>query len=292
MAQTNTHKKKKNTKKKRSMQPLTAVLLLLIAVIAALLLLIGLFNHSSQEETAPSPSPSISVAPTLPPNTLSLECFGTENGYKSYVSDDLSAQLGLDVSSHQGWIDWTAVAESGVDFVILRAGYRGYTDGSIEQDVYFEYNIASATATDLGVGVYFFSQAISEDEAAAEAYTVLSLIEGYDIDYPIYFDWEPVSNENARTATISTSELTACAKRFCQIIEEAGYEAGVYFNLSIASGYYNLIELKDYEFWLAEYQDTPSFPFAFDTWQYTSSGSVPGISTRVDLNLNFTSYGS
>lgn len=293
MAQSTKPKQKKKTKKrKQSHQSMHVVLLLLVALAAALFLLIKLMSHSAPSEPVPSPSPSISVPPTLPPSTLSLECFGMEDGYKTYVTDSMEAQLGLDVSSHQGWIDWNAVAQSQVDYVILRAGYRGYGSGSIHQDEYFEYNISSATATDLGVGIYFFSQAISEEEAAAEAYTVLSLIEGYDIDYPIYFDWEPVSDENARTATISTSELTACAKKFCQVIEEAGYEAGVYFNLSIASHYYDLYALKDYEFWLAEYQATPSYPFEFDMWQYTADGTVPGISTNVDLNLSFTPYGS
>ena len=184
------------------------------------------------------------------------------------------------------------MAESEVDYVILRVGYRGYGSGSIHQDEYFEYNVSSATSTDLCVGVYFFSQAISEEEAAAEAYTVLSLIEDYDIDYPIYFDWEPVSEDTARTSTISATELTACAKKFCQVIEEAGYEAGIYFNPSIASHYYHLYDLMDYEFWLAEYEDIPTYPYAFDMWQYTSSGTVPGISTNVDLNLSFTTYGS
>ena len=293
MAQTtNQKKKKKRKKRKQSMQPLTVVLLLLGALVLALFLLIKLFTHSAQAEPVPSPSPSSTVPPTLPPSTLALECFGTENGYKTYVTDSGDAELGLDVSSHQGWIDWNAVAKSDVDYVILRAGYRGYGEGSIHQDEYFEYNITSATATDLGVGIYFFSQALSEEEAAAEAYTVLSLIEDYEIDYPIFYDWEPVSDDNARTATISTSELTACAKTFCQIIEEAGYEAGIYFNLTIAANCYHLYELKDYEFWLAEYQDIPSFPYAIDMWQYTAKGSVPGISTKVDLNLSFTPYGS
>lgn len=282
--------KKKKKHKKKQQQPLVIVLMLVLLVFFAGL---GLFRvlESSVRETS-EPVPSMTVSPTLPPSTLISECFGMENGYKTYISDDVTALLGLDVSSHQGWIDWNAVAESEVDYVILRAGYRGYDTGSINQDEYLEYNLASATATDLGVGIYFFSQALNPEEAAAEAYTVLSLIDGYDIDYPIFFDWEPVDADSARTATISASEVTACAKSFCQVIEDAGYEAGVYFNLSMASNYYHLYQLMEYEFWLAEYQPSPSFPCAFDMWQYTSDGSVPGISTNVDLNLSFTAYGS
>lgn len=289
---TQTSKKKKKKKKTHRQQPVVIVLMLILLVFFAGMGLYRVLEHTYQEPAEPSPSPSVSTAPTLPPSTLAVECFGMVNGYKTYESDDVTAVLGLDISSHQGWIDWNAVAESDVDYVILRAGYRGYDTGSINQDEYFEYNIASATATDLGVGIYFFSQALTPDEAAAEAHTVLALVEGYDIDYPIFYDWEPVSDATARTSTISATEVTACAKRFCEIIEDAGYQAGVYFNLSIASNYYHLYELKDYEFWLAEYQSVPSFPCAFDMWQYTSDGSVPGVSTNVDLNLSFTSYGS
>lgn len=290
MAQTTQAKKKKKRKKRRqSGSPLHLVLVLLVLVALCLTLLIVLFTHTGQEE--PLPSPTVSTPPAMPPNTLSAECFGLVNGYKTYVSDQVTAELGLDVSSHQGWIDWNAVAESDVDYVILRAGYRGYGTGEVHQDEYFEYNIASATATDLGVGIYFFSQAINEDEAREEARLILSLIADYDVDYPIFYDWEPVSDPNARTASISTTELTACAKAFCGVIEDAGYEAGVYFNLSMAASFYSMPELLDYELWLAEYQAVPSYPFTFDMWQYTADGSVPGISTNVDLNLSFTSYG-
>jgi GH25 family lysozyme M1 (1,4-beta-N-acetylmuramidase) len=284
-------KKKKRRKKKRTKQYPKAVILagvLVLLLIAALILCFHILRQAETSEPAPSPSPSVSAAPTLPPSDLMESCFGTtESGFKTYASDTTTSSIGLDVSSHQGWIDWSAVAESGIDYVILRAGYRGYADGSIHQDEYFEYNISAAQEAGLSVGVYFFSQAVSPEEAAAEAHTVLSLIDGYDLQYPVYFDWEPMSDETARTSTISASELTACAKEFCEIIEEAGYRAGVYFNLSIATDHYNLYDLKDYAFWLAEYQDTPSFPFQFGMWQYSSQGTVSGIAGAVDLNLAF-----
>lgn len=295
MAQSKPKKKKKKKGKKKqdhNTQAVIVILVLLAILGAALFLLTRLVRQVREPAPVPSPSPSVSVAPTLPPSELSAACFGSENGYKTYISDTVTASLGLDVSSHQGYIDWNAVAESGVDYVILRAGYRGYGDGSIHQDEYFEANIAGATQAGLSVGVYFFSQALSQEEAEAEAHTVLSLVEGYCLDYPIYFDWEPVSDDSARTATISSSELTACAKRFCQTVEEAGYRAGIYFNLSMAMHHYQLYELKDYEFWLAEYQDTPSYPYSFGMWQYTNQGTVPGIDTSVDLNLCFKAYGA
>lgn len=289
-------KKKKTAKKRRTGQRSQAMLMVLaitaLLILAALLLRIMLHQQTPPEDSGSISAESVTEPPQMPANTLMETCFGEENGYKTYQSGTVSAKLGLDISSHQGWIDWSAVAEGPADFVILRAGYRGYADGSINLDSYWEYNISSAAATDLGIGVYFFSQALSPEEAAAEAHTVLSMIEGYDIDYPIYFDWEPVSDQQARTSTISASEVTACALKFCQTIEEAGYRAGVYFNPSIAGNYYNLYELKDYEFWLAQYTDTPDFPFAFGIWQYSAEGKVSGIDTNVDMNLCFTAYGN
>lgn len=288
--------KKRKKKKKRAIKPLPVILILLLLLMLGLLGLFWIMTGETPAEETVSTSevtvPAISAAPTLPPSNLIAECFGTENGYKTYETDIFSAYLGLDVSSHQGWIDWEAVGESDVDYVILRAGYRGYGSGSVHPDEYFEYNITSATEAGLGVGIYFFSQALTPEEAADEARTVLDMIEGYHVNYPIFFDWEPIGDDEARTATISATEVTACAKSFCQVIEEAGYTAGIYFNLSMASNYYHLYDLKDYEFWLAEYADIPSFPFYINMWQYTSEGTVPGIGTNVDLNLCFKAYGS
>lgn len=296
MAQSTKPRTKKKTQKrkpkfKNSLTPVAIVLGILVALMASLFLLCLVFfapkekasgNSTENQDISPA-----TAAPSLPFSELAAECFGTENGYKTYHSDTLTAALGIDVSSHQGWIDWQAVAESDVDYAMLRCGYRGYSQGETNQDEYFAYNLESATAVGLDVGVYYFSQALTEAEAIAEAQEVLAMVEGYSLAYPIYFDWETVEDTSARTSTISSSELTACALAFCRTIEDAGYKAGVYFNLSTATRLYKLYELRDYDFWLAEYQDIPSYPFAIDMWQYTDSGQVPGISTNVDLNLSF-----
>ena len=285
--------KKKRKKKKRKRKTSRSVLLIAILAAALILILFALFRflRAKPVEETVEPQVSVSVAPTLTPSSLSAQCFGESDGYKTYVSDTVTAKLGVDISSHQEWVDWDALAASPVDFVILRAGYRGYGDGSVNIDSYFAENIAAARNAGLGVGVYFFSQALTQEEAEEEARTVLAQLADYQIDYPIYYDWEPISDENARTATISATEITSCAQRFCQTIEQAGYRAGVYFNLDIALSYYHLTDLMDYEFWLAEYQDTPSYPFAFGMWQYTDQGSVPGVEGGVDMNLCFKSYG-
>ena len=269
--------KKKRKKKKRKRKTSRSVLLIAILAAALILILFALFRflRAKPVEETVEPQVSVSVAPTLTPSSLSAQCFGESDGYKTYVSDTVTAKLGVDISSHQEWVDWDALAASPVDFVILRAGYRGYGDGSVNIDSYFAENIAAARNAGLGVGVYFFSQALTPEEAEEEARTVLAQLADYQIDYPIYYDWEPISDENARTATISATEITSCAQRFCQTIEQAGYRAGVYFNLDIALSYYHLTDLMDYEFWLAEYQDTPSYPFAFGMWQYTDQGPDP-----------------
>lgn len=283
MAQTT----KKRRRKKRKSTGAVPLLLVLLGLLLVLLLGIRMLFRSGQdlpEETAAS-SPSVTL--TLPPSELTAECFGTVDGFKTYQSDTITGAIGIDVSSHQGYIDWPAVAASGVDYAIIRAGFRGYSDGGTNEDECFRDNIQGALDSGLDVGVYFFSQALDQEEAVAEAQEVLDMVSGYDLRYPIYFDWEPIEDPDARTATISATELTQCAQAFCSTIEEAGYEAGVYFNLSLAMGLYHLYELKDYDFWLAEYQDIPSYPFAIDMWQYTNEGTVPGISTDVDLNLSF-----
>lgn len=292
MAQTAQSRKKRKKKKRKSKTSRSG---LLIAVLSAALVVTVFFLFRSlrtySAETAAEPEVSVSVVPTLPPSGLSAQCFGTADGYKTYVSDTITAKLGVDISSHQQEVDWTALAESPVDFVILRAGYRGYGDGSVNIDSYFAENIAAARNAGLGVGIYFFSQALTPEEAEEEAHTVLSQLADYQIDYPIYYDWEPISDENARTATISATEITSCAQRFCQTVEAAGYRAGVYFNLAMAQNYYHLIDLEDYEFWLAEYQDVPTYPYTFGMWQYTNEGSVPGVTGNVDINLCFKAYG-
>ncbi len=279
-------RRKKRRGKKAGRSAALWIVILLLAVLGMLLLFRTAFRMGQAQRPVPE-EPSPAVTQPLPPSTLDKDCFGWGNGFKTYSDGVLRARVGVDVSSHQEEIDWAAVSESGVDFAVIRAGFRGYGDGSTQQDEYFTRNMEGALANGLDVGVYFFSQALNPEEARAEAHEVLSMISGYDVRYPIYFDWEPIDGDEARTDTISARELTDCALAFCQVIEDAGYEAGIYFNLTMAIHYYHLTELKDYTFWLAEYQEVPSFPFAFSMWQYSDKGAVAGISTAVDLDLCF-----
>lgn len=197
------------------------------------------------------------------------------------------AKAGIDVSAYQKEIDWRAVAADGVDFAILRLGYRGYTEGGLFMDQTFERNLRGALDAGLEVGVYFFSQAITPGEAEAEADYILSAIEGYEIAYPIAFDWETIAPGNdARTDGLDGETLTRCAVAFCEKIEGAGYRPAVYFNQSLGYLRYDLRELTDYVLWLAEYDTKPDFYYHFDLWQYTHTGRVAGIEGDVDLDLD------
>ena len=171
---------------------------------------------------------------------------------------------------------------------MIRAGYRGYTLGSIYEDIYYEYNINEALRVGLDVGIYFFSQATSVEEAREEALQTLAWIEDYDITYPVVFDWERVSQSNSRTKDTTGDVITACAQEFCSIIADAGYTPMTYGSPSKVGKDLQLSQLTDYPFWLAHYTTDwkpTSFQYHYDMWQYSSSGSVDGIEGRVDLNV-------
>ena len=200
----------------------------------------------------------------------------------------------MDVSSHQKEIDWARVAASGVQFAMIRVGYRGYSVGSINKDAYFDQNIQGALDNGLEVGVYFFSQATSVEEAEEEALQTLAWIEGYDITYPVVFDWEQVDQDSSRTKDAEGKTTTECAQTFCSMVEEAGYTAMTYGSPSkIYAGGLQLEELTQYPFWLAHYTRDwapSSFRYHYHMWQYSSSGEVDGIEGRVDLDLCLTDW--
>lgn len=212
-----------------------------------------------------------------------------ENGWITYEKNGRKALTGIDVSVYQGDIDWEAVAQSGVEFAIIRLGYRGYSQGAIQLDRNFEQNMRGALEAELDVGVYFFSQATTVLEAEEEADFVLENLRGYPITFPVVFDWEFVTADQARTHEMEGEALTDCALAFCELVATAGYTPMVYFNQDIGYFYYQLDELDQYPFWLAEYDSKPDFFYDFEIWQYTHTGTVPGIQGSVDLNLAFES---
>lgn len=227
-------------------------------------------------------------------NEYDEECFtlDEETGYITYDDGDTYSIMGIDVSVYQDDIDWDAVREAGVEFAIIRCGYRGYVTGTINEDSNFRQNIKGATEAGIKVGVYFFSQALTTEEALEEAEFCLDLVDGYELDYPIFFDWEVVidaDGDTARTAYIDPEQLTDNFLVFAERIAIGGYTAGIYANKKTAVWKYDLSRVDDYTMWFAGYSDTPTLYYDLQMWQYSSSGTVDGIDGNVDLNIEFVS---
>lgn len=228
------------------------------------------------------PARTSRVISDIPRNDKRAADFGLdEKGRVSYPG----AVLGVDVSSHQGEIDWARVRADGVEFAILRIGFRGNTEGGLIVDERFARNYVEARQAGLKVGVYFFSQAISEEEAREEADFVLELLDGVPLELPVYYDWEEA--QKGRTGGHGSSEVGTWARLFCEAVTAGGYRAGVYFNQRYGYSIMGLQNLTDYSFWLAEYDDSQSFSYQTQLWQFTGSGHVDGIDTIVDLDLMY-----
>lgn len=273
---------------------------LLALIVSCIALFLVLRPKAEEPEEPPAPPPAeepvtfrfgdrvMTPLEGMPLNPYDRSCFGTDSrGRMTYEAEGKRGRTGIDVSAYQKEIDWPAVASDGIEFAILRLGYRGYTEGGLFLDQNFERNLQGALDAGLDVGVYFFSQAVTTQEAEAEAAYVINALEGYEISYPVAFDWEPIApGSGARTDGLDNQVLTRCAAAFCEKIKEAGLSPAVYFNQSLGYLRYDLRELADYDLWLAEYDSKPDFYYHFDLWQYTHIGRVAGIEGDVDLDLD------
>ena len=195
-------------------------------------------------------------------------------------------KVGIDVSKWNGDIDWDKVKNAGVDFAIVRAGYRGSVTGSLVEDPYFRTNMQSAAASGVPVGVYFFTQAVNEVEAVEEASAVLKLISEYHLDYPIYIDTEGAGG-NGRADGLDAETRTLVCEAFCRTISNAGYRAGVYASRNWLNNNLQTERLQQYETWLAEYRGVPLYQGYYQMWQYTSKGRIDGIEGNVDFNIRY-----
>lgn len=211
-----------------------------------------------------------------------------EQGRFSYYEDgNLVSQTAVDVSDLQGKIDWERVSEDGIDFAMIRLGRRGYTEGNIYLDNYYYENVSGVQSEGMPFGVYFFSQAITEDEAIEEANFVIKHLSGSGISYPVVFDHEPVESADGRANNLSKNELTHITKAFCQKIEDTGYTPMIYGN-AFDMERLNLNDLKGIDVWYAEYESSqPTGQFDFAMWQYSSTANVSGINTQADLSILF-----
>lgn len=212
----------------------------------------------------------------------------SENGFILYEDDTYTSIPGIDVSSHQGTIDWKKVKEAGVKFAYIRCGYRGYETGLINKDETFDYNISQAKANGIQVGVYFFSQAVSQKEAEEEAEFTLSCMKKYDIDLPVVYDFEKPGGIFARTYTQSKDVTTENAVLFCHIMQRKGYDAMIYNSTNLFEKLFNLEYIQEFGTWVAHYNTPyPTYPYTYQIWQYSDSGKIDGIDQAVDLDLIF-----
>lgn len=226
------------------------------------------------------------VNPNVAPNVYDKKAFVHNGSGMSYGGDDYSYRLGIDVSHYQGEIDWEKVKASGIEFVFIRLGYRGYgEEGVLKEDTNFEKNIQGARSAGLDVGVYFFAQAVNEKEAIEEAQFVLDSLLEYDLQMPVVYDPESILHEEARTDHVTGEQFTKNTKEFCETIEEAGYDAMIYCNMLWQADKLDLTELSEYPIWYADYEEYPQTPYHFEIWQYSSEGTVDGIQGNVDLNI-------
>lgn len=304
----------KLTSGKKTISPVGAILM----VIVSLILVIGLtagtiygvfslinMNNNTGETVATSNGEPVTINDSvmgdidLTPakgaeiNTYSAENLVTEdNGLPAYYQDGKKiSHIGIDLSEYQGEVDFEKAKAAGVEFVMLRIGGRFYGDkGTVYEDGAFDSYYQQAKAAGIKVGAYFFSQAVSAADAVEEAEFVVKKLGGKKLDYPIAFDWENISDDEARTDNVTGSELTTIAEAFCNKVIESGYKAIVYANSAQMFIMYDFETMKDYDFWLADYREFPTMYYKFDMWQYATDGTVDGIEGSVDMNLSFTDF--
>lgn len=216
-----------------------------------------------------------------------------ENKEIVYVddTDEVHSIKGIDVSKHQEEINWRKAAADGVSYAFIRGGYRGYSEGKIMEDEFFKDNIEGALDNGIDVGVYFYTQAINEEEAVEEAEFLLDLLEPYDVAYPVVLDLEDPESASARTAEMTRQEYTKAAIAFLETIKKAGYTPMIYGNLKTFMLMLDLEQLEDYDKWFAYYNAPVYFPYEFTVWQYSSKGRVDGIKGDVDMNVCMKDYG-
>lgn len=275
------------------------------AVIIAMAVLIVLFigirggfspvdtADTTQEPTTLFMDGKVPYYPDVAASVYEQESFAmNEDGRMIYADKTVSSMTGVDVSSHQGEIDWDAVKADGIDFAMIRIGFRGYgASGNLCEDDRGRENIENAAEAGLSVGVYFYSQATTPEEAVEEADFVLDILNDHDIEYPVVFDWENEPDIAMRTDGMNGDAITDCAVAFCEKIKNAGYIPAVYFNLTDAYVRYDLSRIKDYPFWYAQHEgNAPLFYYQYTIWQYSDTGSVDGIDGNVDLNIAFSDF--
>ena len=268
-------------KKKLKKNPLLWGSLCTVAAMALILLSVFLLMDGTEPPVSQAEPILIEETPRDIPYAPEDFVLNKE-GFMECVSQPFTT--GIDVSVYQGEIDWQAVKAAGVEYVFIRVGGRGSQNGTLYVDDNAQNNYEGAKKAGLQVGAYFFSQAISVEEAQEEAEFALAQVKNWNMDLPLAYDWE-WSEKGSRTDTMKRRLLTDCTEAFCQVIENAGLQPMIYFNVSQGLDMLDLEKLQKYPFWLAMYDGAMDFPYRVDYWQYSESGTVDGIDAKVDLNI-------
>lgn len=232
------------------------------------------------------------ISPYLPKHDYDFNKLVCQSDRMKYYKDGKQVSfVGVELSKYQEYVDFNKLKKDGIDFVMLRVGARGYGSGQILLDEYFLDNLKRADDAGLQIGVYFFSQAITEEEAVEEANLVLQSIQDYTVTYPVVFDMEYIENDTARVEQLSRDEKTIIAKKFLKTIEDAGYNAMLYGNKEWLIKRIELAQLTDYDVWLSQPGDVPDYPYRFTMWEYTNTGTVDGVAGHANLSISFIDYG-
>lgn len=232
------------------------------------------------------------VLETVKKHSLKSENFRmNDNGEMEYVENGtVVSHKGIDVSKYQGEIDWNKVRADGVEYAFIRLGLRGYESGKLVLDEYFEQNMRGANESGIKAGVYFFTQAVTEEEAREEADFVIENLADFDVPYPVVFDVEMIVGSKGRANTLTQTERTDICISFCEAIKEAGYIPMIYGNVKCFTKMLDMPRLEEYEKWYAFYDDYMYMPYDVSIWQYTENGAVDGIKGKVDMNIAYKTW--
>lgn len=231
------------------------------------------------------------ISPYLPKNEYDYTKLVCQSDLMKYfVEGRQVSYVGTDISKYQDYVDYVKLKKAGVNFVMIRVGARGYGTGQLTIDDYYLDNIKRASDAGLDIGLYFYSQAVTAEEAVEEANFVLTNIGDYKITYPIVLDMELFTNDICRVENLSRDERTTISKKFLETIKTAGYIPMIYGNKEWLIKKIDLSKLTDYDVWLSQPGDIPDYPYKFTMWQYSTSTSIDGIAGYANMNISFIDY--
>ncbi len=233
----------------------------------------------------------LEISEEIPLHDYDFTRMKSVNGKMAYYEGNKRiSRLGVELSEENGEVNFEALKEAGIDFVMLRAGTRGYETGLLTLDESFTSNLEKAEKAGLDIGVYFSSQAVTEQEAVQEAERMLASLASHRIAYPVAFRMDSVENDTSRTDILDKEERTKIADAFLGEVERAGYSAAIYGSKEWLLTQIQDRELKDRDIWLSEQEPIPEYPYQFKMWEYAVGEKIAGVSGVVNYTISFVDY--